>query len=886
MSLVVPEKETRTIISIEWIELNNHNKNCKQWYLLVNYSSNNIILYDCEVGEPIWKKNFQNVNLRKFSLDPFCKSNVLFAVENKDSCVFALLTDLNSSKSPNDNIKLYQINGAIIKNFNHSSYIVKQVKSGQNQENNFNNYLEIQFHQSIRDQIYLVFTREIIIFDLLLESIICTVNLEKNCCNLVQVYSCWQRNVFYALHENGSVTLRLYQKQIDFDEQNSTNTMQISYTTLCQSEGIRLIKQNKLYGFAVSPFNETKVALLMNTGKIIIKTLNKVNSETEIIIPFLSDLISVEKYKALNLKKDKNYKFFVTNLLPAVSPPPHVIRMCPPVTLRNWHLHKPLLAIGDSNGSIQIWNLTNSLLEREFSIHSCPVRGIEWTSLNSIISYAHSNIANNNQGKVNNELNLTQIDSGKTVPLRRERNEECSPIEILKISHLKQYFLIAFKNQPFEIWDLKTLTLLKVMPKQFSSVTAAEWSPLYNKRMSERSDTENPENGITNTSQINSKENFVTTNSTGELYHFSIEGNIVKEISCIPPETNDTVTVTYVTWKSDKVVIGSADGNINVWDLKKKCSFSESTHRSWIRKIRFGPGRGNKKILILFNDGVDIWDVDEFKLYSQLKTPRDINFKIHDIDWAGSDRPILSTSDGTILITDLKLKRFTSVIEANEIDEIDFENDINLINFNILPEMTSFIYRTKLILNQLKSNNSDPILPQDKLMRYISVAKLFGDKDSFQFWSIIRNVIDNAKFDSNYDFYMDNESFKELQQDKLALYEFVKNSFQQNQKICDLNIFLNNKQRAVQLLLDNQFSNDYYSNGLKACLVSTLQINSNDLSTAFPVIKLVATNLIANGKIDEGAQLLCLIGKTQDACRYLQSANKWNDAVWLAKVTI
>jgi hypothetical protein len=42
--------------------------------------------------------------------------------------------------------------------------------------------------------------------------------------------------------------------------------------------------------------------------------------------------------------------------------------------------------------------------------------------------------------------------------------------------------------------------------------------------------------------------------------------------------------------------------------------------------------------------------------------------------------------------------------------------------------------------------------------------------------------------------------------------------------------------------------------------------------------------MIANGNVDEGVQLLCLIGKSMDACRYLQTYDRWTDAVWLAKV--
>lgn len=48
----------------------------------------------------------------------------------------------------------------------------------------------------------------------------------------------------------------------------------------------------------------------------------------------------------------------------------------------------------------------------------------------------------------------------------------------------------------------------------------------------------------------------------------------------------------------------------------------------------------------------------------------------------------------------------------------------------------------------------------------------------------------------------------------------------------------------------------------------------------------MATNLIANGKIKEGVQLLCLIDKGMDACRYLQTYGAWDQAVWLAKATL
>uniref|UniRef100_A0A915JVV5 WDR11 TPR domain-containing protein n=1 Tax=Romanomermis culicivorax TaxID=13658 RepID=A0A915JVV5_ROMCU len=51
------------------------------------------------------------------------------------------------------------------------------------------------------------------------------------------------------------------------------------------------------------------------------------------------------------------------------------------------------------------------------------------------------------------------------------------------------------------------------------------------------------------------------------------------------------------------------------------------------------------------------------------------------------------------------------------------------------------------------------------------------------------------------------------------------------------------------------------------------------------VLKVVATNLIADGKLYEGVELLCLGGHTVDACRYLQSFGQWFEAYFLCKLS-
>ena len=53
---------------------------------------------------------------------------------------------------------------------------------------------------------------------------------------------------------------------------------------------------------------------------------------------------------------------------------------------------------------------------------------------------------------------------------------EEAPIEMIRVSYLKQYFIVVYKGQrPFELWDMKSLTLLRQMPKSCPAVTALEW---------------------------------------------------------------------------------------------------------------------------------------------------------------------------------------------------------------------------------------------------------------------------------------------------------------------------------------------------------------------------------------------------------------------------
>lgn len=49
-------------------------------------------------------------------------------------------------------------------------------------------------------------------------------------------------------------------------------------------------------------------------------------------------------------------------------------------------------------------------------------------------------------------------------------------------------------------------------------------------------------------------------------------------------------------------------------------------------------------------------------------------------------------------------------------------------------------------------------------------------------------------------------------------------------------------------------------------------------------MKVIASNFIINGGLDEGVQLLCAVGRGADACRSLMAHGRWAQAAWLARV--
>ncbi|GIY91574.1 WD repeat-containing protein 11, partial [Caerostris extrusa] len=942
----------QTSIDIEWLS---GRDSCHQ--LLVGlHPPYSIVVWNTETGSKVWKKSYTET-LLSFAFDPFSENNITFLASE---CIL-FIDDFNVHKAPSSNGRKFYIsnpstNSGSEEERNKASgrgSIPRRIEEGIT----LNECLNLTYHKSYRHHLLLLYPKEILILDLEINQTVGIVTSEHTGSPMMQMYSSWQRDAFYILHESGCVSFRLRHRGkalmavatpcecSDTGVNSNDASLEVTYDLQCQSDSLRLTKHAKTSQLLHKKEESSCLPpYLSQSFKYPFPMKNESESSTEEVqqFPFFSDAHypactsldnippALYRNEGPGSKEIKNvrFKMFITGHLSSLAAPPHVIRMCPPVTFRNWTVYRPLMAVGNASGSIQVINMATGVIEKEYALHLSPVRGIEWIGLTSFLSYSHPNTMNS-AGHVRNELVLTDLQSGRIKSLRGDRNEE-SPIDMIRVSYLRQYVIIAFKEEPFEIWDLRQLFLLRVMPKNFPIVTALEWSPGHYKKAHSSLDLSfdkvkepigsNPtittEGEHTLKTVPYTREHLVFTDTNGQLYHFSVEGNVVKHGSVIPAD-QAMGSVTCIAWKGDHIVLGDVDGNLNIWNLKGKVSKVTLSAYKYAFPLITASLQRPKEVQ---HHGYFL---------HQVRCPREMP-KVQDVDWVGSDRPVLATADGCLRVTDITLKLSSSAIR--DYQPSDFPIAPHILSPEVSLYMKSFLHHIlwKQKFNtdidqqddldmisaeeQLETLDSDfkqylKSCPYGTAERCLHVSRLFGDKDGCLFWTVALHFLKRQKhqillseskekmekenekhlefldhpLDTAYDFICDNDVYKKLQLDRVRLHLSKRTTYTQTQQSAERLLLLGQTDQAVQLLLETESENDnFYEDCLRACLIATVQSSGTSQS----IIKLVSTNLIASGRISEGVQLLCLIEKASDGCRYLQGAGRWDEAVWLAKATL
>lgn len=81
-----------------------------------------------------------------------------------------------------------------------------------------------------------------------------------------------------------------------------------------------------------------------------------------------------------NSNSKLSLRFSLSGLLSSLSGYPIssnqvVMKMCPPLTVKNWHYYHPLVAIGCASGTVQICDVATGLITKELAVHNYAVKG-------------------------------------------------------------------------------------------------------------------------------------------------------------------------------------------------------------------------------------------------------------------------------------------------------------------------------------------------------------------------------------------------------------------------------------------------------------------------------------------------------------------------------
>jgi WD40 repeat protein len=580
-----------------------------------------------------------------------------------------------------------------------------------------------------------------------------------------------------------------------------------------------------------------------------------------------------------------------------------------------------LVAVGTHNGHLHVFNLMNSTLESRhdlFSGHS--VHGVRWFASDKIIAFSTKTVS---KGVFENKVMVLNLSSGKSSLIRKDRKQESTWIKAIRVSSTSSLMVLVLANRPMEIWDLKTVSLSRIL--SYPDVLAFEF----------RVSTQN-------------KEYFSFVVPDGTLYIYRVEKNDFVQDK-VKTKVFASSPTSCLAWKNEFLIAGDAAGVITTMEFDKKRSRSTNTGKGAIRKIRFSPD--NNFISVVFSSGLfSIYELENLTCLANCPS----HVKAIGSDWGVGNYPIFATKSGNLFIFDVGLLScnsniiFRQLIEPMRsltclpkeqslcLSEILKNEVIKLENSSGSGDKVKNefgeVFDDKIVhgtfINKVKSHFD--LLDEESLQvfgnsnastaqRCLVTATLIGDEIGMKFWTLaiqymkqFKNGIpvDSIKEEVVQDYQAKKKvtdinsapnlvpSFDLLRQDDEVkrdetlrvknLDDSLRSSASKESSgmfsvIAQSQVFVDRKDEAVSLLMDTPTTHkDLFKNYLHACVISASNSKDHFIST----VQVIATSLISlksEEEFDMGVELLCLIGEGYKACKVLQDCDKWEKAARIAK---
>eukprot|EP00047_Mylnosiga_fluctuans_P019478 m.82901 g.82901 ORF g.82901 m.82901 type:complete len:1096 (+) comp8141_c0_seq2:154-3441(+) len=864
-------KNCRQVAQLQWLPFQSPNTN----YLLALHVPSLIVLWNADQGTALWKCEGDKLSL--FALDPF--DSRIAVISDNALC----LASFSVAAPP-------ALTGP--------RYRVASEEDSKSDDSGEGNILKIFFCMHDRNQLFLLFRRELLAMDLEINQTIVSIKPERASDRFRTVLASQWRPALYILDETSTVTYR-----------PRVGSIGSPYDVAAITEPLRLGRNSTLTMLAVNPLCESEMAVVSSDGKLFL--FKNAAADATTFNPYVVQRIGVHAY--------------LQNLTSGTC-----VKMRPQPIGRPNEDNLQLLAVGTGLGTLQIFNLGSGALFKILTVSPYAIKTMDWLGRNQLIVYSCEDSAVG----LRSRLHRVDIRNGRTALLREVSQNDVTLVS-LRVSRYEQYFALLFKDRPPELWDARTELPIK-LPGSFSTCSAVEWSLSGLSAQGHAKEEEKPADPqlFQDGGAKYVKEYCIIVVPDGYVYCYLVDGGAAKHMATISSDLT-MATVTCVAWKGEILVLGDNTGTLTLWDLKNQVPKHVATGHASVKDMAFAPGRGNR-LLVLFSDGVDIWDAGVIEAVCRRKEARGTKTSIIAISWVNPERPVLVYADGPVKLVDTKLQSQLSVPALTDTRVHPrlriTQSAVALHQLQcMLEDSTVSAYVGKAdfspslddlqrLCSTLPSEVATIMSMADATaVRCLHAARYFGDLFHTKFWTLVAKYLRppepvgpdsgdivpinierlasqstiskasslSAQPPSNipgcFSAIAPPDELRLMELQRLDLYQARRLSYDQVRAVAGQQIMMGLNEQAINTLLSTSPDNpNFLSDCLRACVIAAV----NTPSIAKQIMQTAAMALISGGHLRQGVELLFTAGLGQTACIHLQHDGRWAEAARLAKATL
>ncbi|GMR53104.1 hypothetical protein PMAYCL1PPCAC_23299 [Pristionchus mayeri] len=797
-------------------------KDTSRDFILALHSKGQLVLWNTDTNNKVWSHTY-STPFTRFITDPF------------DASRLCLLSSSNSLTIVSD----ISLNAAPLS----PGVTVTLPKEGAIQT--------AVFHRAYHNQLFVVAENTLYCINAEVGVILSKRALDSAPLSLLPSLT---RDALYVVHSNGSISLRT--GRVSPEGECST-------AIVCSVEaGKEGGGQRRPLAASLCPTTDAAVAVLHANGRMAIWQLE---NKSIAALPYRSYAIDdvVGFSEALETTVEPPTRLRLTSQLSSISAGATLLRVRPLSTeMEDPWSGMQLAAVATQHGQILVCDLFTARILKDIKAQNSPIKSLEWAGTHSLLSAGY-NHAHSSTNLVRNDLYITDIRTGTSRRIRPEKDE--SPLTLMRLSHYNCYMALSFQSDPLEIWDLKSLRLLRKMSKTCPIIVDMSWSSKHH--------------GVRQTETISVyRENLVVLDSENRLYHVVVKGLHVRDGKEVNTQwRGGGWQLRCMSWKEDLLALGDADGRVVLWNLGRRKSTEARNSKSPCLRMSFSRVAQDFTLIVLHPREVLVWDAEKMSL--QHAVSLDAHKSVIDVELCGltlfaicSDNcvRVASTTDVNRPLLDQEVPLLgDSSRGGQEMGRPGSPSSQWDSQKLLCPESTRSVLAALAVLSERMKDASS-------IRKEMALSRFLGRLSQYSLLSLLEYSINKRELLPHLQILWPADKYQE--REKLLSSALCRLST--SQQCIEEAVVLGGMSReaAVDSLVSS--SQDLLVSSLKGALLVSQQEGEHAKS----LIKLIATNLIASDHMSDGVQLLFLVGAGADACKYLQSQRMWCKSVRYAKL--